>query len=137
MDEEYPDQSIEDQGQDLDSERGRPDAAPDGEAPRLAAELPREGATEEGGGESSQVGEASGGDDHRCGRCRQQQRHDFGFGELDVRGDRSRVGALARWRVGALFERPTSGQNRENDRGRQRSACTCCVEGLSQSRIGA
>jgi hypothetical protein len=43
MDEEYPDQSIEDQGQDLDSERGRPDAAPDGEAPRLAAELPPTG----------------------------------------------------------------------------------------------
>ncbi len=43
MDEKYPDLGIEDQGQDLDSERGRPGAPPDGGAPRPAAELPPTG----------------------------------------------------------------------------------------------
>jgi hypothetical protein len=43
MDEEYPDHGIEDQGQDLDSERGRPHATPDGVTPRPAAELPPTG----------------------------------------------------------------------------------------------
>ena len=38
MDEEYPDQSIAGQDQGLGAERARPDAAPDGVEPRLAAE---------------------------------------------------------------------------------------------------
>ena len=43
MDEEYPDQGIEGQGQDLDSERGRATAAPAGQTPRPAAGLPPTG----------------------------------------------------------------------------------------------
>ena len=38
MDEEYPDQSVAGRDQDLGAERARPDAAPDGGEPRLAAE---------------------------------------------------------------------------------------------------
>ena len=38
MDEEYPDQGTEDQGQNLEAERGWPAAAPDGGEPRPAAE---------------------------------------------------------------------------------------------------
>ena len=43
MDEEHPDQSTGGQGQDLDPERGLATAAPDGETPRPAAELPPTG----------------------------------------------------------------------------------------------
>jgi hypothetical protein len=43
MDEEYPDHGIGDQGQDLETERGLVTAAPDGETPRPAAELPPTG----------------------------------------------------------------------------------------------
>jgi hypothetical protein len=43
MDEEYPDQGTGGQGQDLDPERGLATAAPDGETPRPAAELPPTG----------------------------------------------------------------------------------------------
>ena len=38
MDEEYPDQSIEGQDQNLEAERARPAATPDGEEPRPEAE---------------------------------------------------------------------------------------------------
>jgi hypothetical protein len=38
MDEEYPDQGIEGQGQNLEAERDWPAAAPDGGEPRPAAE---------------------------------------------------------------------------------------------------
>jgi hypothetical protein len=38
MDEEYPDQSIEGQDQNLEAERGWPAAMPDGGEPHLAAE---------------------------------------------------------------------------------------------------
>jgi hypothetical protein len=43
MDEEYPDHGIQDQGQHLDPERGLATAAPDGDTPRSAAELPPTG----------------------------------------------------------------------------------------------
>ncbi len=43
MDEEYPDHDPGDQGQDLGPERGLVTAAPDGETPRPAAELPPTG----------------------------------------------------------------------------------------------
>jgi hypothetical protein len=43
MDEKHPDQGIEGQGRDLDPERGLAIAAPDGETPRPAAELPPTG----------------------------------------------------------------------------------------------
>ena len=38
MDEEYPDQGVAGQDQDLGAERARPAATPDGGEPRLAAE---------------------------------------------------------------------------------------------------
>jgi len=43
MDEEYPDQGTEGQGQDLEAERAWPPAAPDGREPRPAAEAPPTG----------------------------------------------------------------------------------------------
>jgi hypothetical protein len=43
MNDEYPDQGIEDQGQDPDTERGRVPVAPDDHTPRRAAELPPTG----------------------------------------------------------------------------------------------
>jgi len=43
MNDEYPDQGIEDQGQDPDTERGRVHVAPDDHTPRRAAELPPTG----------------------------------------------------------------------------------------------
>jgi hypothetical protein len=43
MDEEYPDQHIEGQDQNLEAERGWPAAAPDGGEPRPAAEAPPTG----------------------------------------------------------------------------------------------
>ena len=43
MDEEYPAQGIEGQGQDLDTERSGPGAPADGDAPRRPAQLPPTG----------------------------------------------------------------------------------------------
>ena len=43
MDEEYPDQGAEGQGQNLEAERAWPAAAPAGGAPRPAAEAPPTG----------------------------------------------------------------------------------------------
>jgi hypothetical protein len=43
MNDEYPDQGIEDQGQDPDTERGRVPVAPDDHTPRPAGGLPPTG----------------------------------------------------------------------------------------------
>ena len=43
MDEEYPDQTIEGHGQNIEAERARPAAAPNGGEPRPAADAPPTG----------------------------------------------------------------------------------------------